>query len=67
VVCYEAEFNFSEFFNLWAFGRTPWKGDQPDARPLPTQGNTTKKNVDTYPYLERDSNQQSQRSSCQRQ
>jgi hypothetical protein len=28
-------------FNLRTFGRTPWTGDQPDARPLPTQDNTT--------------------------
>jgi hypothetical protein len=30
------------------FGRTPWTGDQPDARPLPTQDNTTQKNADTH-------------------
>jgi hypothetical protein len=28
---------------FWTFGRTPWTGDQPYARPLPTQDNTTKK------------------------
>jgi hypothetical protein len=28
-------------------GRTPWMGDRPAARPLPTQDNTTKKNADT--------------------
>jgi len=27
--------------NLWTFGRTPRMGDQPDARSLPTQDNTT--------------------------
>jgi len=27
-------------------------GDQPDARPLPTQVNTTQKNADTHPCLE---------------
>jgi hypothetical protein len=29
------------------FGRTPWPGDQPDARPLPTQDNTTQKHSRT--------------------
>jgi len=28
---------------LWTFGRTPWTGDQPDARPLPKQDSTTQK------------------------
>jgi len=32
---------------IWTFGRTPWTGDQTNARPLPTQDNTTQKNVDT--------------------
>jgi hypothetical protein len=31
------------------FGRTPWPGGQPDARPLPTQDNTTQKHADTHP------------------
>jgi hypothetical protein len=35
----------SEFFSetyesIWTVGKTPWTGDQPDARPLPTQDNT---------------------------
>jgi hypothetical protein len=30
------------------FGRTPWTGDQPDARPLPTQDTTTQKNAYTH-------------------
>jgi hypothetical protein len=34
--------------NVRTFGRTPWTGDQPDARPLPTQDNTTKKNAETH-------------------
>jgi hypothetical protein len=29
--------------STWTFGRTPWTGDQPDARPLPTQDNTIQK------------------------
>jgi len=53
--------------SIWTLGRTPWTGDQPDARPLPTQDNTTQKNVDTHPCLERDSNPRSQCSRCWRQ
>jgi hypothetical protein len=34
--------------SVWTFSRTPWTGDQPDARPLPTQDNTTQKNADTF-------------------
>jgi hypothetical protein len=34
------------------FGRTPWTGDQPLARPLPTQDNTTHKHADTHPCPE---------------
>jgi hypothetical protein len=29
--------------SIWKIGRTHWMGDQPDARPLPTQDNTTQK------------------------
>jgi hypothetical protein len=35
--------------SVWKFGRTPWTGDQPDARPLSTQDNKTQKNADTHP------------------
>jgi len=31
-------------------------GDRPDARPLPTQDNTTHRNADTHPCPEQDSN-----------
>jgi len=34
MACSDSEFNFSEFMNLWTFGRTPWMGDQPDVRNL---------------------------------
>jgi len=39
------------------FGRTPWTGDQPIARPLPTEDNTTQriKKADMHQCLERDS------------
>jgi hypothetical protein len=30
-----------QFLNPKTVGRTPWKGDQPVARPLPTQDNNT--------------------------
>jgi hypothetical protein len=44
-------FNFCTYESVWTFGRTPWTGDQPDARPLPPQDNTTQKNADTHPKL----------------
>jgi hypothetical protein len=37
------KFNFWTYESIWTFGRTPWTGDQPNARPLPTQDNTTQK------------------------
>jgi len=33
---------------FWTFGRTPWTGDQPDARHLPIQDSITQKNKDTH-------------------
>jgi hypothetical protein len=33
---------------FWTLGRTPWMGDQPDARPLPIQDSTTQKDADTH-------------------
>jgi hypothetical protein len=53
--------------SIRTFGRTPGMGDRPDARPLPTQDNTTQKNADTLPCLEWDSNPRSQCSSGRRQ
>jgi hypothetical protein len=43
--------------------RTPWTGDQPVARPLPTQDNKQNKCTHTHPCLEWHSNPRSQRSS----
>jgi len=58
----------SELMNLFGhFGRTPWTGDQTDAKPLSTQKNTTQKNADTYPCPKRDSNPRAQCSSGRRQ
>jgi hypothetical protein len=35
-------FRTSEIYeSIWTLGRTPWMGDRPDARTLPTQDNTT--------------------------
>jgi len=45
------------------FGTTPWMGDRPIARPVPTQDNTTQKNAEIYSCLERESNPRSQCSS----
>jgi hypothetical protein len=47
--------------------RNPLTGDRPDARPLPTEDNTTQKNADIHPCLEWDSNPRSQCSSGRRQ
>jgi hypothetical protein len=52
--------------SIWTVGRTPWTGDQPNARPLPTH-RTAQKNADTHPCLKWDSNPRSQCSSGQRQ
>jgi hypothetical protein len=60
MACSDSEFNFSEFMNLWTFATTPWTGNQPDAKRLPTQDNTI------YPYPERDSNTRPQFSSGRR-
>jgi hypothetical protein len=49
------------------FGRTPWPGDQPNTRPLPTQDNTTQKHTNTHPCPKQDSNLWSQCSSSHRQ
>jgi len=61
MACSNSEF---DFWNLWiyfhTFGRTPWTGDWPITRPLPTQNSTTQKNADTHPCLEWDSNPRSQ-------
>jgi hypothetical protein len=35
---------------------SPWPEDQPDARPLPTEDNTTQKHMDTHPCPKQDSN-----------
>jgi hypothetical protein len=57
-----------QFLNLYRVGRTPWTGDQPVARPLPTHRTTKNRiNAHRHPCLEWDSNPPSQRSSGQRQ
>jgi hypothetical protein len=44
LACFDSEFNFwNLWIYFWTFGRTPWTGDQPVARPLPTQVSTTQK------------------------
>jgi hypothetical protein len=40
--------------------RTPWMGDQPVTRLIPTQDSTAQKNMDIHQYIEWDSNTQSQ-------
>jgi len=48
MTCSNSEFKFSEYMNLWTFGRTPWTGNQLDARPLPIGNNKTEKRGHTY-------------------
>jgi hypothetical protein len=45
-----------QFLNSKTVGRTPWTGDQPVARPLPTQDSTNRINTDRRPRLVSDSN-----------
>jgi hypothetical protein len=52
------------FPNLYTVGRTPWTGNRPFARPLPT--NKRKINAQRHPCLEWNSNLGSQYSSGQR-
>jgi hypothetical protein len=37
-----------QFLNLYAVGRTPWTGDQPVAKPLPTHRTTQTQNKRTH-------------------
>jgi hypothetical protein len=42
MACFDSEFSLLKFITLfWTFGRTPLTGNQPGARPLPIQDNTT--------------------------
>jgi hypothetical protein len=34
------KFNFWTYESIWTVGRTPWTGDQPGSRSLPTQEKT---------------------------
>jgi hypothetical protein len=51
---------FFSFLILYAVGRTPWTGDQPIARPLPTHRTTQTQKKSRHPCLKWDSNPQSQ-------
>jgi hypothetical protein len=57
------------FLILFTFGKTPWTGDEPVARPLPTYRTTQTQNksIHRHPCLEWDSNPRSQCSRGQRQ
>jgi hypothetical protein len=63
----DQNFNFWIYKYIWTFVLTPWTGDNPDARPIPSQDNTTQKNADTHPCPGRNSNLRSQCSSGRRQ
>jgi hypothetical protein len=67
---YSPLLDLAGFFSLlipYTVGRTPWTGDQPMPRPLPTQRTTHTVNAHRHPRLEGDSNPRSQRSSKWRQ
>jgi hypothetical protein len=42
---------FFRFLILYTVGRTPWTGDQPDARPIPIQHNTNTEQTHTYIHV----------------
>jgi hypothetical protein len=42
-----------QFLNLYTVGRTPWTGDQPVARPLPTHRTTQTQNKRTQTSMPR--------------
>jgi hypothetical protein len=58
---------FFSLLILYTVGRTPWTGDQPVARPLPTHRTTQTQNKRIETCLEWDSNPRSQCSSERRQ
>jgi len=45
-----SEFIFWNLWNYWTDGRTPWTGDQPDARPVPTHRTTQQRKMQTHIY-----------------
>jgi hypothetical protein len=59
---------FFSFLIFYTVGRTPWKGDQPVSRPLPTHTGQHKHRTNAYrhPCLKWDSNPRSQCFSGQR-
>jgi hypothetical protein len=64
LACFDFRTYFSETYkSIWRVIRTPWTGNRPDTKPLPTQDSAKH----THPCLERDSNPRSQCSSDRRQ
>jgi hypothetical protein len=61
VACSDSKLTCETLNPFRHFGRTPRMGDQPIARPLPTQDSTTRRKADIYLCLERDLNPRSQR------
>jgi hypothetical protein len=45
--------HFFRFLILYTVGRTPWTGDQPVARPLPTHRTTQTRNIRTQTSIRR--------------
>jgi hypothetical protein len=48
LACSCSEFISRNLWIYWTVGRTPWTGDQPDARPLPTRKTTQHRKTRTY-------------------
>jgi hypothetical protein len=51
VLCWALTVFFFSFVILYAFGRIPWTGDQPVARPLSTHRRTQTLNKRTQPFM----------------
>jgi hypothetical protein len=48
LACFGSEFIFCNLSIYWTVGRTPWRGDRPDARPLPTHRTTQHRKTRTH-------------------
>jgi hypothetical protein len=48
LACSGSEFIFWNLGIRWTVGRTPWMGDRPDARPLPTYRTTQHRKMRTH-------------------
>jgi hypothetical protein len=65
LACYHSELTSETMKPFRRFGSTSWMGDQPIAKPLPAQDDTTYKDAVVHSCCKRDSNSRSQFSSVQ--